>query len=146
MPSRPGNPRKNSPALSAAPEPGVGVDAHALDFGLRHAIAVAEVIVCVLERRSGFEVERRERLHARELWRVLLVLPDAALAFRDVAREEDHDGVEIGTRQTAHPVVRMVRAGISQDRRARGHALSELLGKCRQRRVVHAQARVDHSR
>jgi hypothetical protein len=95
------------------------------------------VIVCILEWRGGFKVERRERLHARELCRVLLVLPDAALAFRHVAREEDHDGVEIGTRQTTQPVVRMVRAGVSQYCRPRGHALSELLGECRQRRFVH---------
>ena len=45
---------------------------------MRYAIAIAEVIVCVLEGRGGFEVERREHVHARELCRVLLVLLDAA--------------------------------------------------------------------
>ena len=67
------------------------------------------------------------------------MLVDAALALRDVAREQDDDGVQIRSWQPADPVVRMVGAGIAEDLRPRGHALAELVGKRRQRGLVDAE-------
>src|SRR5262249_27643595 len=48
-------------------------DPRSLDFRLRHAIAISEVIVGVLERRRRLEIERRQRFDAREPRGILLM-------------------------------------------------------------------------
>ena len=94
------------------------LDTHALDLRLRHAIAVAEVVVRVVERRSRLEIERRQRFDPGKLCGILLVFADAALSFSNITREEDHDRMEVGAGKTAHPVIGMVRSGIAKDRGA----------------------------
>src|SRR5438094_2639658 len=61
------------------------------------------------------------------------------LARRGVAREEDDDGVQVGTGESTHPLVGMVRTGITEDIRARCHALLKLLRKGGQRSLVHTE-------
>ena len=99
--------------------------ARTLNRGLRQSVTVAEVVVRMIERRCRLQIERRERFHAWELGGVLLVLSDAALALRNVPGEEDDDGMEIRTRQAAHPVVGVVRARVAENLRSGGHALLE---------------------
>ena len=117
----------NSPAFSGAPEPGVGSSPDALDDRLRQPVAVAEVVVRVVERRGGLEVERREHLHPLAPRDEFSCSACAALALRDVAGEEDGDGVEVRAGQASHPVVGMIRARVAEDLRAGDHALLELL-------------------
>ena len=111
----------------------------ALDRRFRHAIAVAEMIVRVVERRGRLEIERRERFNPGELCRVLLVLANAALSFGDVAGKEDHDRVEVRAGKAAHPVIGMIGPGIAEDRGARRHPLTKLFGKRRQTCVIDAE-------
>ena len=122
------------------------LDAHALDLRLRHAIAIAEMIVRIIERRSGLEIECRERFHPGELRRVLLVLAHAALPFSDVTREEDHDRVEVRAGKPSHPVIGMIGSGIAKDRGARRHPLTKLVRKRGQRGVVDAECTAARSR
>ena len=112
----------------------------ALDRRLRQPVAVAEVIVRIVERRRGFEIERGKHFDAGESREQTLdAPPGAALALRDVARKEDDDRVEVGARQSAHPIVGMVVARVAEHLGAGDHALAELLGKGRQRSLVHAE-------
>ena len=67
------------------------------------------------------------------------MLLDAALAFRHVACEEDHDRVEVGTRQIAHPVVRMVRAGVSEYSARAAMPCRNSSGNVASDAVVHAE-------
>src|SRR5262245_39642411 len=48
-------------------------DPRSLDFRLRHAIAISEVIVGVIERRRRLEIKRRQRFDARKLRGILLM-------------------------------------------------------------------------
>jgi hypothetical protein len=63
----------------------------------------------------------------------------ALLALGRVAGKQDSDGVEVRAGETAHPVVRMIVAGISKHFRARDHALLELFGERGQRSLIHAE-------
>ncbi len=94
------------------------------------------MVVRVIERRRRLEIERRQRFDPGKLRGVLLVFADAALSFRDIAREEDHDRMEVGAGKTAHPVIGMVRSGIAKDRGPVRHPLTKLFRKCRQACVV----------
>src|SRR5262245_10249620 len=114
-------------------------DPHSVDFRLRHAIPISEMIVGVLERRRRLEIERRQRFDARKLRGILLMFLAAPLPLRRVAREQDHDCMKFRTGEAAHPMIGMVRARIAQHLRARRHALAELLRKRRERRLVDAQ-------
>src|SRR5262249_55702507 len=114
-------------------------DPRSLDFRLRHAIAISEVIVGVLERRRRLEIERRQRFDAREPRGILLMFLDTPLPLRHVAREQDHQRVKVGAGEPAHPVIGMVRAGVAEHLRARRHALAELFRKRRERRSVDAK-------
>ena len=60
------------------------------------------------------------------------VLLPASLAFCNIAGEEDHDGMEVRTGESSHPVIRMIGAGGADDLGTGGHALTELLGKGRE--------------
>ena len=83
--------------------------ARPFDHRLRQPVAVAEVIVRVVERRRRLQVERRRALRRRDTGENIAGAPrNAPLALRDVAREQDHDRVEIGAGEPADPVVRMV--------------------------------------
>ena len=50
----------NSPGFSGAPEPGVGSSPEPFDHRLREPVAVAEMVVGVVERRGGVQVEARQ--------------------------------------------------------------------------------------
>ena len=101
----------------------------AFDDRLREPVAVAEVIVRIIERRRRLQIQRRKHLYAFAPRDELFVLGLAALALGGVAGEQDRDGVQVGAGQTAHPVVRMILSGIAEHLRAGDHALPELLRK-----------------
>src|SRR5262245_57216644 len=65
---------------------GRGLDAGALDHGLRQSVAVAEMLVRVLERWGRLQVQARDHLDTR-LGDEALVLFPATLALGDVLRE-----------------------------------------------------------
>ena len=110
-----------------------------LDDRLREPVAKAEVIVRVVERRSRLKVERGKHFHAWASREVLVVLRHAAVALRDIARKEDHDGVKVRAVRFVHPVFRRVRPRIAQHLRTGHHALLELFWKSLQRGFVHAE-------
>ena len=85
------------------------------------------MVVSVVERRCCFDFECRKHFDTGKRRRVLLILGDTPLAFVHITREEDDDGVEVGRGQAAQPVVGMIRARVSEDGCASGHALTELL-------------------
>src|SRR5437762_3604512 len=106
---------------------------------LREPIAVPEVVVRMAKRRRRLQVQRREHFHAgapRDEFGVLRLAPSA---LRDVAGEQDDDGVEVRTRQTSDPVVGMIRAGVAENLRAGHHAVLELFWKRRQGDLIHTQ-------
>ena len=113
--------------------------AGAFDGRLGEPVAVAEMIVSIIERRRRLQIERRQHLHAFAPRDELLVLGAAALAFGGIAGEEDDDGVQVRAGQTADPVVGVIRAGIAEHLRAGRHALPELLRKRGERGFVHAE-------
>ena len=69
--------------LQRAARAGRRLVARALDDRLRQPVAVAEVVVRVVERRGGVEVERREHLHPLASRDECSMLRLAALALRD---------------------------------------------------------------
>ena len=85
--------------------------AASVDHRLREAVAIAKMVVRIIERRSRVEVERREDLDAGAPGDQLRVLRDAAVVLRLVPREEDDDGMQIGARHPADPVFGGVHAG-----------------------------------
>src|ERR1700739_3826966 len=69
----------------------------------------------------------------------MLMLDAASLAFRNIAGKENRDRVQVGTGETACPVIGMIRAGGPEDLRAGCHALTKLLGKRGERFFIDAQ-------
>ena len=67
--------------------------ARPLDHRLRQTVPVAKMIVSIVKRRNGLKVEHREDLDAGAVGDKLLVLRDATVVFRVVAREENDDRV-----------------------------------------------------
>ena len=61
------------------------------------------------------------------------------LPFLRIASKQNGDGVQVRAGEPAYPAVRMIDAGITEDLRTRDHALSELFGKGRERRLVNAK-------
>ena len=96
---------------------------------LRKPVAVAEVVVRMVEGRRRFQVQRREHFHAIQLRDESLVLGPGTVPIRGVAREQNDDCVELRTRELPYPVVGVIRAGVAEDLRAGRHALPELVGK-----------------
>ena len=125
--------------LQRAARAGRRLVARALDDRLRHPVAVAEVVVRVVERRGRVEVERREHLRPLATRDEGPMLRLAAIALRAIAGEEDGDGVQVRAGQAAHPVVGVIGARVAEDLGAGDHALLELLGERAQRRLVHSQ-------
>ena len=113
--------------------------AGAFDDRLRKPVAVAEMVVRIVERRRRLQVQRREHLHAFALCDELVVLGDAACALGGVAGKQDGDGVEVRAGEAAHPVVRMILSGVAEHLRAGDHALLELFGERGQRSLIHAK-------
>src|SRR5262245_39726428 len=111
----------------------------ALDHWLRQPITVAEVIVRILERRCGRHVQRRQHSDAVTSRDQLFVLGLTASVFGGVASKENHDGMEVRAGQTSDPVVGMIRTGIANHLGPSDHPLFELVGKRRQRRLLHTQ-------
>ena len=115
---------------------GRGLLARPLDDRLRQTVPIAEMIVSMIKRRNGPEVERREDLHAGAIGDKLRVLRDAAVMFRLVPRKEDDNGMQIGTRKPADPMFWGVHASVAKHLRPRWHALLELLRKRGERSLV----------
>src|SRR4030095_15317750 len=82
--------------------------AGALDDRLREPITVTKVVMCIIERRSRLEVQRRQHLNAFTLCDELVMLDLAARALGAIASEKDCDGVKIWAGKFAQPVVRMI--------------------------------------
>jgi hypothetical protein len=82
------------------------------------------------------EVERRKHFHAVASSDELRVLGRAPFTFRSVAREKNGDGMQVGTGQAAHPLVRMILPGVAEHGGARDHALAEFLGEAFDRRLA----------
>ena len=98
----------NSPGLSGAPGAGRRDLASAFDDRLREPVAVAEMVVCVVEWRRRLQVQRREHLHAFALRDEFVVLDLAALPLGGVAGEQYRNGMKIRAGKSSHPVVRMI--------------------------------------
>jgi hypothetical protein len=60
------------------------------------------------------------------------MLTNALLPRGCVASEQNSDGVKLRPRKAADPIVRMVRAGVTDHLPPGRHALSEFLWKCRE--------------
>ena len=89
--------------LQRIPGAGRRFFARLLNHRLRQTVAVAKMIVSVAERRNGVKVEHGEDLDAGAVGDKLLVLDDAAVVFRVVAREENDDRVQVGARKARPP-------------------------------------------
>ena len=96
--------------------PGRGHFAGAFDDRLREPVAVAEVVVCVVERWRRLQVQRREHLHALALCDEPVVLVLAALALSSVAGKQNDDGVKVRAGEATYPVVRMILSGVAEHR------------------------------
>src|SRR3954452_6208278 len=92
-----------------------------------------------VERREGFEIQRREDLHSGERRQVLAMLLFAAIAFLRVAREQNHDRVKRRAREIAEPSIGAAVAGGAENRRPCSHPLAEFLGERRERSVIDAE-------
>ena len=113
--------------------------AGALDDRLREPVAIAEVVVCIVERRRRLQVQRREHLNAFAPRDELVVLRLAAPALGGIAGEQDRDGVKVRAGEASDPVVRMILSGVAEHLRAGDHALLELFGERGQRTLIHAK-------
>src|SRR5262249_2660907 len=93
----------------------------------------------MLDRRCGRHVQRREHFDAVTSRDQLFVLGLTASVLGGVAGKENHDGMEVRPGQTSLPVVGMIRTGIANHLGPSDHPLFELVGKCRQRRLLHTE-------
>src|SRR5204863_4846180 len=92
-----------------------------------------------VERREGFEVQRREDVDASERRQVLTMLSFATVAFLGVACEENHNRMKRRAREIADPSIGAAVADDAEHLRSGGHPLAELLGKRRERSVAYAE-------
>ena len=110
------------------------------DDGLREAVTVAKMLARdAVERREGFEVQRREDVDSGERRQVLAMLSFAAVAFLGVAGEQNHNRVKRRAREIADPSIGAAVAGDAENLRSGGHPLAELPGKGIQRLRGHAE-------
>src|SRR6185312_5170140 len=87
---------------------GRGVFSRSFDDRLREPVAITEMIMGMVERRHGLEVQGRENLHAVARRYQLLMFRHTAVMFGIVPREQDDNGVKRRIGETANPVVGMV--------------------------------------
>src|SRR6478672_4707991 len=113
--------------------------ASTLDDRLREPVAVAEMVVRVVERRRRLQVQRREHLHALALRNEFVVLYLAAITLGSITGEQDGDGVKVRAGEATHPVVRMILSGLAEHLRPGNHALLELFGERGQRALTDAK-------
>ena len=113
--------------------------ASAFDDRLREPVAVAEMVVRIVERRRRLQVQRGEHLNPFAPRDELIVLGQAALALSGVAGEQDGDGVKVRAGEASHPVVGMILSGVAEHLRAGDHALLELFGERGQRSLIDAE-------
>ena len=62
---------------------------------LGEPVAVAEMVMCIVERRRRLQVQRREHLHAFAPCHEVGVFDLTATALGGVAGKQDNDGVEV---------------------------------------------------
>ena len=91
------------------------------------------MIVRVIERRRRVQIQKRQPPHTVAAGHQLVVHPGRPRVLGVVASEQNRDRVQVGARQSAHPVVRMGGPGIAQDVGAGRHALPKRLRESRQR-------------
>ena len=92
-----------------------------------------------VERREGFEVQRREDVDAGERRQVLAMLSFATVAFPGVAREENHNRMKRRAREIAEPSIGAAVADDAENLRPGGHPMAEFLGERRERGVIDAE-------
>ena len=111
----------------------------ALHHRLRQPVAETEVVVGVVERRRRVQVEERQAADAVGAGEQLVVVVDGYPRLLVVAGEQDRDCVHIVAREAAHPVVRVIRARVSENIGARRHPFAELVGKTGQGLLGYAE-------
>src|SRR5262249_15447567 len=100
-----------------------------LNDRLRESIAVSEVFVRVIERRNCLKIQCRQEFDSLASFYMSFVFQLAALPRWDVAGKQDGNGVQVGTFEATDPLIRMIRAGESQDVRSGSHPLTKLFRK-----------------
>src|SRR5882672_9963179 len=91
-------------------------------------------------RMRGFQVKAGKGLHSIDLRNVLSMFSLASLALRNIASEEDGDGMQFRTGQTTYPMFRLICSSGAQYLCPRRHALLKLFRKGCERFFVHAQS------
>src|SRR6266550_5545758 len=92
------------PGLERRPGSRCGL-AGSFDNGLRQPVPIPEVVVGIVERWSGLELEGRKHLHTRALREELLVFGHTPRALGRVSGEQDADRMQLVTRQPTDPGV-----------------------------------------
>src|SRR3984957_13895829 len=67
------------------------------------------------------------------------MLADAPLSFSRIASKKNGDRVKLRPPKAADPIIRMVRASVTEDLPPHRHALPELLWKCHERGLIHSE-------
>ena len=107
---------------------------------MRQAVAVAKMLPRdAVERREGFQVQRREHRDAGQRRQVLAMLLFAAIALRRVTCEQNHNRMKGRAREIADPAIRTAVARDAENRRPGGHPVAEFLRERRERLVVDAE-------
>jgi hypothetical protein len=101
----------------------------ALDDRLGEAIAIAEVLVSVIEGWDCFQVQSGEQFQTITFFHMTFVFILATLAFSDITCEQYNDGMKVGACQSTNPEFWMVRASSSENFRSGRHPLTKFLGK-----------------
>jgi hypothetical protein len=97
------------------------------------------MVVCIVEWRRRFQIQRGEHLNPFAPCDELIVLSQAAPALSGVAGEQDGDGVKLRAGEASNPVVRMILSGVAEHLCAGNHALFELFGERGQRALIDAE-------
>src|SRR5690242_2662716 len=132
-------PEKEFTRLNRRPRAWRRLHSSALDNWLREPVAVSKMFVCVVEWRNALQIEGGEKFDSPAFSYIALVLVPAPLAFRDIAGEQNGNGMQVRACQAPQPVVRMVGARGPENICSRGHSLTELLGKGGQRGFIHSE-------
>ena len=118
----------------------------ALDHRLGKAVAVAEMIMGVIERWDGLNIKRRERFDAFAFGQELGMFERTTLQFRRITCKQDHDGMQVGACSLVDPVRGIIASGIAKYRRPCHHPLAEFLRQSGERGLVHPERPQAHSR